>query len=310
MQRVGRQRLAGIAHRDAYAARIAGQGHVDRRGPLAVLRGIGHQVVHRLADARIVEIPVRGALHLQTEGRLGQRGLQQVEFGRYRLAQVAGDAVQRHARAQRALAVVQQAIHQPAQVLAAAEDARGLVRVRRALRGVRQQLGGAHHGRQRAAQVMAQRAQEDVAPRFHRARELQQRFGHRLIDGFVEAHHVVDGIAGQRLVGRPQAQHGGAQGAVLGDHLVHPEAVVGAAAPVAAGRRFRAGGVRGAALRLVALLGGALRRAQVGHDVAQDQWDVVAQALVVQLRAFRRLGDGEVHRIVEDALHVGLDEIR
>ena len=68
--------------------------------------------------------------------------------------------------------------------------------------------------------------------------------------------------------------------------------------------------MRDAALRLVALLGGALRRAQVGHDVAQDQWDIVAQALVVQLRAFRRLGDGEVHRIVEDALHVGLDEIR
>ena len=68
--------------------------------------------------------------------------------------------------------------------------------------------------------------------------------------------------------------------------------------------------MRGAALRLVALLGGALRRAQVGHDVAQDERNVVAQALMVQLRTFRRLRDGEVHRIVEDALHVGLDEIR
>ena len=59
--------------------------------------------------------------------------------------------------------LVQQLMQQAAQLQAAAQDAFGLPRMRRALGVVHQELRRAHHGRQRAAQVMPQCAEEDIA---------------------------------------------------------------------------------------------------------------------------------------------------
>ena len=238
-----------------------------------------------------------------------QRRAQQIDFVAYGRRQVAGRTMQRHAGTQCALAVVEQAVDQAAQLHAPVEDAFGLACVRRAAGAVQQEFRRAHYRSERTPQIVAQCTEEDVAPRLHRARELHQRLGHGLVDGLVEADHVVDGGGQQGFIGRPPPQHRGAQSAVLGDHLVDAEPIVRTAASVAGRGGFGTGRRRRPPLRLGVLLLRTLFRPQVGHDLAQDQRNVVAQPLVVQLRTFRGLRDGELDGIVEDLLRVSLYEI-
>ena len=86
---------------------------------------------------------------------------------------------------------------------------------------------------------MPKHSKKQVARLFDVRTEKSDRFGKRLVDGLIEADHVIKlGVA--RLTGvRPQAKHAGAQGAVLGDQLGDVEAAARSQKPMRFRRRLR-----------------------------------------------------------------------
>ena len=140
-------------------------------------------------------------------------------------------------------------------------------------------------------------------------REEVDRLGNRLVDRFVEAADVLQGLRRVREVVAPQAQHAGAQGTVFGDELADREPRGRAQERMRLRRGFRARLPIRSALGLGLLLRARLGGAQVLRDGLEDLLGMVAQRDVVHLGG-RRHGGRELHPLGHDALHVALDEIR
>lgn len=100
---------------------------------------------------------------------------------------------------------------------------------------------------------------------------------HGLVDGFIEADDVLDGVLRERVIGDPQAKNGGTQRPVLGHHLVDVESAFRPQAPMGPCRGLRS--VEGARtpFRFRLLLLGILERSQVEHDRLENLRDVIAE---------------------------------
>ncbi len=107
-------------------------------------------------------------------------------------------------------------------------------------------MRGELDGIERAPHVVAQDSQQQISSSFLLRAEERDRFADGLIDGLVEADHVLE-IRRARIAGvDPQAQHGGAQRAVLGRQLVDVEAASRAQQGMGLGRRLASFDRRGA----------------------------------------------------------------
>lgn len=93
--------------------------------------------------------------------------------------------------------VDQQLVQQLGHPLATADQALGGLGQRRVHRHAGDDFRGHHDRGQRAAQVVAEHAEEDVAPALDLVRVVRHRLGDRLVDGFVKAGDFV--VADDRI---------------------------------------------------------------------------------------------------------------
>ncbi len=156
---------------------------------------------------------------------------------------------------------------------------------------------------------MAEHPQEQVAAGLRRGGEFQQRPGQCLVHGLVEAGQFLHlGRAQRRRGTEPQADHRGAQGAVLGRGLADIEAAGRAQGTVGLGRGIRRTGRM--ALGLLRALALVLRQLHVRGHGDQDLVDVVAQRGPVHVLGGGPQRPRERFALVHDAGVVGGDEVR
>ncbi len=156
---------------------------------------------------------------------------------------------------------------------------------------------------------MTQYAEEEVARQVEFARIVVDRFGHGLVDGFVEARQVLERfLVHLGLGGAPQLDDAGAQGAVFRNHLIHIEAAV------VAERRmgFGGAGVGGpwfVTMGFGDLLPGGLGGGDIFFDKSQDLDDVIAQGERAHMFGGRHESLGEVFPLLDDRGRVITNEI-
>ena len=130
----------------------------------------------------------------------------------------------------------------------------------------------------RVPKIMTQDREEHLLRVIQILRVARNRFGERLVDRLVESRQIVD-VGGRDLPVRfrPESDHAGAQGAVLGDHLFDRETAFSAASPVFFGRRRRTGIDRCIPLRFLRLLMPGLRSIKIRGDHRQHLVGMVAE---------------------------------
>jgi hypothetical protein len=165
------------------------------------------------------------------------------------------------------------------------------------------------HRGERAAQVVAQDAEEQLARALELAGITLDRSDERFVDRFVEAGQLVQRVlVGASHVEHPEPDHARPQRAVFRHQLAEVEARSPALAGVLLSRRIgRAAAFPALGFRF--LLHGGLRLRHVVRDGPQDRFGLVAQRLRRHVA-----GGGDRPRVLlpleEDRLHVGEDEIR
>jgi hypothetical protein len=174
---------------------------------------------------------------------------------------------------------IQQVIEQGLHARAASDQP--ACRLRNLLAGIEHHevLRGHLDGLQRAAHVVTEHAQHQIARLVDLSAEMIDRFGQCLIDRLVEADHVVKvGLGSDRVTLRPQAQYAGSQSPVLGRQLLDIKTAAGAQNRVGLGRSFP--GIEGLPrlpLGFVKLLPRALLGPQIRRHGLEDLVHMVAQ---------------------------------
>lgn len=185
--------IACIGYQQFDTAAGVTQLDANRAAGRAVFVCIHYEVRQRFANAPGIEHSAYRRRGVEIDAGSRHRRLQQFKLFTARIREV--DVLLPELETDPHLRTVeyQQVVEQLAHAFPAADEAlRGHCH-RRVDRGSRNQLGRHQDGTEGAAQVVAEHAQENVAPPFHLAGIVTHRFGDGLVDRLVEPRHLVEG---------------------------------------------------------------------------------------------------------------------